>query len=255
MKYRIKNKISDRKVYPNGKNKRRNSKKIYVHPDDMPNRVWIFWDGDNGICHNGLWKEEAKEAIHDGYYCDTNNFAITDLDLRVIATVGKGLCGYRIHINGRVGEIGWRYIDLKTKRAYDGNLGYNWDDSDIEELKFIQLIENGMVSHMEKWENEIIKTAEDLGWTVFAEENEYTFMNFSPKGRDLDLTIRASSRNELVEKVLEFYNDYDVFEEARIWLDITGHRNICLDDVKYVSKDIEDWKNMVRDFWKALIMS
>ncbi|EQC1535464.1 hypothetical protein [Clostridium botulinum] len=76
---------------------------------------------------------------------------------------------------------------------------------------------------MKKDIKEMIEVAEELGWVVSINDNEFTFLKYSPKGQDFNFDIEANSLEEAVEKIQERCDNFDCSEETYLWLDNTGH--------------------------------
>lgn len=120
MNKRLRKKINDRKVYPNGKIKKKKLNKLYIKLEDMPNRVWVFFYVSGQHVHWGMDKDVAIDVIKEGYIRigekKVHRFLMTDLNLMVIANYDWNA---DITIQGDWAEAEGRYIYLKTKGAYD----------------------------------------------------------------------------------------------------------------------------------------
>jgi YD repeat-containing protein len=144
MNKRNRKKETEKTLYPFGKRLKNRNKnlRIYFKPDDIPNWVWIFWYGDGRINHWGIHKESVLDITSKGFYVGgekVDTYVITDLDLHIIAEGGEWVEREPIQIYGRYAQVGGyyieecngqeqhrpkrldggRYVDLKTKRAYD----------------------------------------------------------------------------------------------------------------------------------------
>lgn len=76
----------------------------------------------------------------------------------------------------------------------------------------------------------IIEIAEKLGWKVDVHENDINFSIYSPKGQDFNVNIDYDNelkgddlRVDVREKLYEFYESYDPYEEASFWIGCDGH--------------------------------
>lgn len=99
---------------------------------------------------------------------------------------------------------------------------------------------------MTKWIEDVIRLSKMLDWEVLADENEFTFSKYCPAGQDLNFCVTAYNKEELIEKISEYHENYDVSEEAYIWLDNTGHGiNGAPYDMKDVYEDMKAGKDMV----------
>lgn len=146
MKKRIIKKRTEKTLYPFGKQLKNRNKnlRVYFKLNDIPNWVWIFWSGDGRINHWGIHKETALDMLSNGFYIGgekIETYVITDLNLHIIAEGGEWVRRKSIQIYGRLAQVGGyyivecngqeqcrpkrldggRYIDLKTKKAYDWN--------------------------------------------------------------------------------------------------------------------------------------
>lgn len=94
----------------------------------------------------------------------------------------------------------------------------------------------------------IIKVAEKLDWKVTEYNGEFELEKFSPAGQDFIISVSADTLEEFSERLYDRYNDFDVSEEAYIWLDDTGHgKNGAPYDMKDVYEDMEACEEMVRE--------
>lgn len=131
MKKRVLKKMCLRRAYPYGRKmfEKEKTRKIYLDPEKWSGHVWIFWLSEDGMdtCHWGLDKEVAIDYVYNGFDL-SSDFMITDLNLHVLAEVGSGWWTGRRYIRYapeyRLWHIGGRYIDLKTKQAWDDSLTY-----------------------------------------------------------------------------------------------------------------------------------
>lgn len=103
--------------------------------------------------------------------------------------------------------------------------------------------------------NLIIKTAKSSGWTVIKNKNEFTFSKYSPAGQDFSFEVEANNIDELISKIYNYHDSYDVSEEAYIWLDNFGHgKNGAPHDMKDVYKDMVACKKMIYDLYDDLFV-
>ena len=93
----------------------------------------------------------------------------------------------------------------------------------------------------------LFEKAETLGWAVTEEDpHEYRFSKSSPAGQDFSIVVEGESAEELIENIREVHDNYDVSEEAYLWLDNTGHgKNGAPYEMKDVLADMEACKEMV----------
>lgn len=97
---------------------------------------------------------------------------------------------------------------------------------------------------------QIIKKAKEFGWSVTVDEDRtfIEFQDYSPARQDFIFTVSISDGNidAIPDRIAEYHNDFDVSEEAYIWLDDTGHgKNGAPYDMRDVYNDMEECKKMV----------
>lgn len=102
--------------------------------------------------------------------------------------------------------------------------------------------------------NKLIDIAESNGWSVEVSENEYTFSQFSPAGKDFNITVVGLTVEEIIEQIKAQIDNFDCSEEAYLWLDNTGHgQNGAPYDMKDVYEDMEACETMIDELWEALV--
>lgn len=106
---------------------------------------------------------------------------------------------------------------------------------------------------MKKDFKKIIKVAEELGWSVQIEKNEFTFRKYSPAGQDFNVYINADNLEEVIEKIQERCDNFDCSEETYLWLDNTGHgANGAPYDMKDLYEDMESCLEMMQELHDEL---
>lgn len=102
--------------------------------------------------------------------------------------------------------------------------------------------------------NELIEKIEALDWSVEKEgENEYRLGKYSPAGQDFSILVEGDNVDDLLDSIYTAYDNYDVSEEAYIWLDNTGHgKNGAPYHMKDVVEDMEACEQMILDLHNAL---
>lgn len=105
-----------------------------------------------------------------------------------------------------------------------------------------------------KWLDEFISAAEELEWRVIEDEEDHAeFGKFSPAGQDFWMEVAVTSPENLLETMRSYINNYDISENAYIWLDDTGHgKNGAPYDMKDVYEDMEACLNMVKELYSKL---
>lgn len=102
----------------------------------------------------------------------------------------------------------------------------------------------------------IIKIANDLDWSVkhYPESNQFSFQRFSGEGQDFWLEdVDGEDLYELVHDLWERYNNFDVSEEAYMWLDSSGHgTNGAPYDMRDVYNDMEECQEEIEKLHDAL---
>ncbi|RGN40868.1 hypothetical protein DXB64_03505 [Bacteroides uniformis] len=108
----------------------------------------------------------------------------------------------------------------------------------------------------------IIRCAEADGWSVDTEinherqETEFTFSKYTPAGQDFSfpVTMQDDDLNSLIGSIKEYYDNFDVDEEAYLWLDETGHgKNGAPYRMKDVVKDMEEAEKMIDRLLDAIL--
>lgn len=129
----------------------------------------------------------------------------------------------------------------------------------LNENVYIKDKYNSLDEYIYEFKEEIkllLEKAEDLEWSISVNKNEITFQKYSPCGQDFSFTITLSieaEAEELIDKIDDYYESYDVSYEAYLWLDNTGHGiNGAPDDMKDVYEDMEVCQNNVKELLDAL---
>ena len=101
---------------------------------------------------------------------------------------------------------------------------------------------------MKDFVKKIIDVAESLDWTVNVDDNELIFSKYSPAGQDFNFCITADNLEEVKDKIKEYCENFDVSEEAYLWLDEFGHgKNGAPYDMKDVYEDMEECLDMTNE--------
>lgn len=97
-----------------------------------------------------------------------------------------------------------------------------------------------------KWYEKVVKTAENLGWTVYR-DNElskyWEFEKYSPAGEDFCFSVTAKNLVELKAELQCYYEDFDREDHVFSLLEAkrNGFREVPdLDTLVKDSQDIED---------------
>ena len=109
---------------------------------------------------------------------------------------------------------------------------------------------------MKKTIKNLIKIAEQNDWKVYVDGNDYDFSKYSDYGQDFHVILTAESADELVARLDRFVQNFDISEEAYLWLDSSGHgRNGAPYEMVDVYKDMEDCLEMTEELlhhWEYL---
>lgn len=103
---------------------------------------------------------------------------------------------------------------------------------------------------------EIIKIAEDLDFGVSDDgDNRYCFGKYSSAGQDFSFSLDIKEdMKSFASEVWEYYESYDVSEEASYWIDSSGHgANGAPYEAIEVIADMEECKGFIKEFYKALM--
>lgn len=108
---------------------------------------------------------------------------------------------------------------------------------------------------------EVIQCAETNGWHVDAEKHQdkniviFEFSQFTPAGQDFffSATMQGRSLESLVDDMEEYYEGFDAYAEAYLWLDSNGHgKNGAPYRMKDVLADMEAAEGMVSKLLEAV---
>lgn len=110
---------------------------------------------------------------------------------------------------------------------------------------------------------QIKKAAEDSGWSVyFSEQNsDYAlgadylveFSSYTSFGQNVVVPIMVHDLNDVPERVKDYYDDFDIDEEAALWIGNDGHgKNGAPYHISAIIKDMEEAEGMIEDLAIAL---
>lgn len=106
---------------------------------------------------------------------------------------------------------------------------------------------------MKKDIKKMIEIAENIGWSIDIDKNNFTFQKFSPAGQDFNIEITATDLDEIVEKIRVKCDNFDCSEEAYLWLDNTGHgTNGAPYNMKDLYEDMEACLKMMKELYQEL---
>lgn len=101
----------------------------------------------------------------------------------------------------------------------------------------------------------LLNKARELDWNVSEINNGYiTFSKFSPAGQDFSFNIEVTDNIEdFIQKIYDYYENYDVSYEAYLWLDNSGHgMNGAPYDIKDLYEDMEACESNVKELYDYL---
>ena len=101
---------------------------------------------------------------------------------------------------------------------------------------------------------ELLDRIKELDWEVTNEENNhYSLSQFSPAGQDFNIEITGENVDELIQSIYKTYENYDVNEEAYLWLDDSGHGiNGAPYEMEDVLEDMKWCKNAMLELYSEL---
>ncbi len=107
---------------------------------------------------------------------------------------------------------------------------------------------------MKKEIKTLIEKIEDQGWSVSEDgENQYMLSQYSPAGQDFNTRIEGETADDLINDLYERYENFDVSEEAYLWLDDTGHgKNGAPYDMRDLYNDMEECEQMILNLYNEL---
>lgn len=108
---------------------------------------------------------------------------------------------------------------------------------------------------MTRAEFEIIKRiAEDLDISVIEYENDIDFEYYTTYNQDFYFTIqKAETLNDFAQNVYDYWQGYDVDEEASYWIGEDGHgTNGAPYHISDILKDMQECEDLLEKFWSKL---
>lgn len=87
----------------------------------------------------------------------------------------------------------------------------------------------------------------ESGWTVVYDtdgtQSYVEFYNFSPAGEEIIIVGYVKTINDVINLLLNYYNDFDVDEHVKMWINNAGERGVP--SVKTLVYDAEKIENMI----------
>ena len=105
----------------------------------------------------------------------------------------------------------------------------------------------------------ITEIAEILGWSVdFSEpqngKTDVNFAKYTSYGQDFNFSVELEDDNmeAFIDNIHEYYENFDVDEEAYIWIGSDGHgKNGAPYHIADIVKDMEEAEVMMADLYEA----
>lgn len=108
-------------------------------------------------------------------------------------------------------------------------------------------------------QQKITEIAEILGWSVdFSEpqngKTDVNFAKYTSYGQDFNFSVELEDDDmeAFIDNVHEYYENFDVDEEAYIWIGSDGHgKNGAPYHIADIVKDMEEAEVMMADLYEA----
>lgn len=108
-------------------------------------------------------------------------------------------------------------------------------------------------------QQKITEIAEILGWSVdFSEsqngKTDVNFAKYTPYGQDFNFSVELEDDDmeAFIDNIHEYYENFDVDEEAYIWIGSDGHgKNGAPYHIADIVKDMEEAEVMMADLYEA----
>lgn len=107
----------------------------------------------------------------------------------------------------------------------------------------------------------VIRCGEANGWNVSTDTGQkngivrFEFSKFTPAGQDFSFTaaMKGKDLDSLITDMEDYYEGFDVDEEAYLWLDSSGHgKNGAPYRMRDVLEDMEAAEKMVENLLDAI---
>lgn len=94
----------------------------------------------------------------------------------------------------------------------------------------------------------IRKIIEDLGWSIFEYGDYINFEKYSPAGEDYNFTV---NKNNLIENIIEYAENFDPDEHAALWVDYRGTMGVP-NSIRELLQDADNIKEMLQELANKL---
>ena len=145
------------------------------------------------------------------------------------------------------------YVEYLSELAKENNEELDFDKYDTEENleNWYNCFDTDPLPHFIETLRERI---EGRDYTVTDYDIEYYFGKHSSMGQDFGFYIeKEGTVEEFIDRIYDYYNDYDVSEAAYLWLDDSGHgKNGAPYDMKDIYEDMEECEGFILDLYELL---
>ena len=93
---------------------------------------------------------------------------------------------------------------------------------------------------------------ENEGWVVADEGDQYLISKYSPAGEDFGFTIEKGTSEEMSERIIDYVNDFDADEHAKMWIDNRQTNGVpqsirdLIDDADAIKEMLLELQDVVR---------
>lgn len=138
-------------------------------------------------------------------------------------------------------------------------IGYGSLDPDSPREEIEEFEKNKEDDSKKDWKTLVKEIANDLGWTLIIEDNDFMFERYTKYGQNIGFMVKADNIKTLYDEVSNYYSNFDVSYETYLWLDERGHgKNGAPHDMSDVYNDIQGYDRKVKmlrdDLERFLIM-
>ena len=106
-----------------------------------------------------------------------------------------------------------------------------------------------------KLSKKLINAIEAAGFSIYQEdENCYSFGKYSSAGQDFSFAVDTGKDYwDLANNIFEYYQYFDVSEEAYLWLDDSGHgKNGAPYDMRDLYNDMEQCEGFIYELYQIV---
>lgn len=106
-----------------------------------------------------------------------------------------------------------------------------------------------------KFSKKLTNAIEAAGFSIYHEDgNVYDFGKYSSAGQDFHFSIDTEEDiGSFSYNILEYYNNFDVSEEAYYWLDDFGHgKNGAPYDMRDLYNDMEECEGFIYELYEIV---